>query len=406
MSAKLRCSGEPSQQIGVHACQQAGSLLLFCGVVRVAPLPLLALSATIAGLTACSVYDSTLVADGGAGTDSGPRRDSGPICTSCPAGRPPNRPAGPDGDGPEAFYALRNITLVQNHDLWRTTGYNLDGRDTQDVSDEVECIPGGGADSVLDGEGGVDNSFGQLITPLLLVAQPTFEQDGRLNESNGLGAVLLRVTGWNGMANDSLVNVTLTQSVFGTPKVGGAIPDAGVPDGGIVYDDGGIPPLPQWDGNDAWWGRTDSFFGGDVMRPRIADDNAYVANWTIVMRLPDRRDVIFSGDTRGVVFKLTDATLTAHVTTDGNTVDLALLAGRWASNDILDAIPFVGVCPGTGNYTLLQNLLTTSVDVRSTPGSGGPGISCDALSVGIGFSGIRATWAGTAEGYSVVNRCP
>jgi hypothetical protein len=373
-------------------------------VVRAASLRLLALCAAIASLAACSVYNPAFVADGGTGTDLG-RRDGGPICTTCPAGRPPLRPTIADGTGDDAFYALRNITLVQNHDLWRTIGYDLDGRDTQDVGDPVECVPGGGADSVLDGEGGVDNSFGQLITPLLLVAVPTFEADGRLNETNGLGAVLVLVKGWNGLANDPLVDVIVTQSVFGTPKVGGAIPDASVPDGGVNYD-GGVPPLPRWDGNDAWWGRTDSFFSGDVTRPRIEDDNAYVADWTIVMRLPDRRDIIFSGDTQGVVFKLTDATLTLHVTPDTDTVDRAILAGRWASNDILDAIPFVNVCPGSGNYNLLQNLLNTSVDVRSTPGSGGPAVPCDALSVGMAFSGVRASWAGTAEGYMLVDRCP
>ena len=372
--------------------------------MRVASLRFVALVAAAASLSACVVYDPALLADGGARTDGGPRHDAGPVCTTCPAGRPPLRPAGPDGDGPEAFYALRNIQLVQDRDRWRTIGYDLDGLDTQDVSDPVECTPGMGRDPETDGVGGVDNAFGHLITPLLLAAEPTFASDGQLNETNGLGAVLVRVTGWNGGRNDSLVKVTVTQSVFGTPKVDGGIPDASVPDGGVNYD-AGVPPLPRWDGNDAWWGRSDSFFSGDPLRPRIADDNAYVADGTIVMRLPDRREIIFSGDTQGVVFKLTDATLTVHVLADGNTVDQALLSGRWASNDILDAIPFVGVCPATSNYTLLSNLLATSVDLRSAPGSGGAGVICDALSVGIGFSGIRATWAGTAVGYTLANRC-
>ena len=354
-------------------------------------------------LTACSVYDPALVGDGGAPVDM-PRRDMGTTCTSCPAGRPPLRPAMPDGDGPEAFYALRNIQIVQDRNRWQTIGYDLDGLDTQDISDPVECTPNDG-DPETDGVGGVDNAFGHLITPLLLAAEPEIERQGQRNETNGLGAVLLRVTGWNAGRNDARVSVTLTQSVFGTPKVGGMIPDAGVPDGGVDYD-GGVPPLPRWDGNDAWWGRSDSFFSGNEATPRIFDDNAYVANGTIVMRLPDRRDIIFSGDERGVLFKLTDATLTAHVSDDGNTVDTAFIAGRWAANDILEAIPFVGVCPGSTNYVLLTNLLGTSVDVRSTPGSGGMGVTCDALSGGLGFSGTRATWAGIAVGYTLENRCP
>lgn len=371
--------------------------------MRVAPLRLLVLLVAGVCVTGCSVYDPALLADGGA-RDAG-RHDSGPVCTTCPAGRPPVRPAGPDGDGPEVLYALRGIQLIQSSDRWRTIGYDLDGLDTQDVSDPVECISAAGRDPETDGEGGIDNAFGHLVTPLLRVADPQIEQEAQTNETFGLGALLLRVTGWNGERNDSLVNVTLSQSVFGTPKVSGVIPDASVPDGGVIYDSG-VPPLPRWDGEDAWWGRSDSFFGGDITRPRIADDNAYIADGTIVMRLPDRREIIFSGDTRGVVFKLTDATLTAHVLPDGNTVDSAVLSGRWAANDILDAIPYINVCPGSSNYMLLQNILDTSVDVRSTPGSGGPGVMCDALSVGIGFSGMRASWAGIADGFLVENRCP
>ena len=242
------------------------------------------------------------------------------------------------------------------------------------------------------------------MTPLLLAAEPGFEAESKRSQTLGLGAVLVRVTGWNGARDDARVSVTLAQSVFGTPKVGGAVPDASVPAGGVDYD-AGVPPLPRWDGEDAWWGRADGFFNGDPSMPRTSDDNAWVADGTIVMRLPDRRDLVFSGAERGVQFRLTDATFTAHILEDGRTVDRAILAGRWAANDILDAIPFVGVCPGSDNYRLLENILGTSVDVRSAPGSGGPGVDCDALSVGLAFTGVRGTWAGTAPGIPLVNRC-
>jgi hypothetical protein len=367
----------------------------------------LAAAAALLTLAGCTVYDPALVADGGTSTppDLGPRRDaSGGGCTTCPAGRPPTRPSGPDGDGPEVLFALRDIQLVQDANRWRTIGFDLDGLDTQTIDDRVECVSASD-DPETDGEGGVDNAFGHLVTPLLLAAEPGFEDESQTSQTLGGGAVLLRVRGWSGARDDARVSVTLTQSVFGTPKVGGMVPDASVPPGGIDYD-AGVPPLPRWDGEDAWWGRADTFLRGDPEMPLTFDDNAYVADGTIVMRLPDRRDLVFSGADRGVRFRLTDATFTAHVLDDGRTVDRAILAGRWAANDILDAIPFVGVCPGSGNYRLLENVLATSVDVRSTPGSGGPGVECDALSVGLAFTGVRGTWAGTAAGIPLVDRCP
>jgi hypothetical protein len=33
-------------------------------------------------------------------------------------------------------------------------------------------------------------------------------------------------------------------------------------------------------------------------------------------------------------------------------------------------------------------------------------VDCDALSVGLAFTGVRGTWAGTAPGIPLVDRCP
>ena len=121
--------------------------------------------------------------------------------------------------------------------------------------------------------------------------------------------------------------------------------------------------------------------------------------------LPDARDIRFSGAAQGVTFRLTDAVLTAHVAPDGRTVDRAVLAGRWGRDDILEAIQEANVCPGTMNYMLLVSLLDGDVDIRSMPGSGGSGVRCDALSVGIAFDGIIAHLAGLALQQAPTSNC-
>jgi hypothetical protein len=366
---------------------------------------LLAIAAIGLGAGACKVYDPSLVgaADAG-GVDMGPRRDLG--CTTCSPGSPPARPTVADGpDGPEVTFALREMQLNQDGNRWQTIGYDLDGLVSEGNPGDVECTAPGTGVPEADGAGGIDNVFGRVITPLILAADPGLEREVRTAQQQGLGAIVLRVRGWSGRDDDPRVSVVFAQSVFGTPAPSGTPPDASVPDGGVIYDGGGLPLLPLWDGSDAWWVRRDAFFDGDVSRPRIADDNAYVAGRVLVMRLPDGRDIAFGGEERGIVVRMADALLTAAISPDGRDVERAILAGRWAVDDILDVIRYAAVCPGDTNYTILQNLLANNADIRAVRGSGGPSAQCDAISVGIAFTGKRGLFAGLADGVPVVDRC-
>ncbi len=45
------------------------------------------------------------------------------------------------------------------------------------------------------------------------------------------------------------------------------------------------------------------------------------------------------------------------------------------------------------------------MDVRSEVGSGGPGIQCDAISMGVGFTGYRIRYAGMAAGRQLTSAC-
>src|SRR5262249_20509613 len=158
------------------------------------------------------------------------------------------------GDGPEIVFALRHMVLNQSGDMWRTIGYDLDGLDTQPGHLAVECTPVSGGAPQVDGDDGVDNTFGHSITPLLLAAMTTLEADAQRAEDIGIGAVLVDVSGWNGMDDDPRVSVVVSQSVYGAQLLSdGGLPDAAAPDGGPDYDGGG--PLPAWDGGDVWWAR-------------------------------------------------------------------------------------------------------------------------------------------------------
>jgi hypothetical protein len=50
-------------------------------------------------------------------------------------------------------------------------------------------------------------------------------------------------------------------------------------------------------------------------------------------------------------------------------------------------------------------MLQGIVDVRSQPGSGGPDVPCDAISLGVEFTGYRVRFAGLADGRPLRNLC-
>lgn len=300
------------------------------------------------------------------------------------------------GEGPEVVWALRDARLNQDSEAWRDIGLNLDGLCSTNPAPRVECDPRrDDAMPLIDGNQGIDNAFGGEVLPLVNLAFPGLQNTADTARDLGTGALVLRVRGWNGEMNDNRVEVTVGQSVFGVATDGTDTP----PEIEVVDFAPQVPgtmelaPTPVWDGQDWLWLRDESFLRGDLEMPQVRDDNAYVADGKLVIVLPDRVDINFSSEVRGVTVRLTDARIVATIA--GDRLTPVTIAGRWSVFDLLSTANTIGVCVGDTEYNLLANQLDTVADVRSQPGSGGPGVACDAISVGITFEGYRARIAGT-----------
>lgn len=357
-------------------------------------------------LAGCKVFDPSLVdgLDGGrdAGPDVATGMDVGPdvpivMPTGCDEGSrlPPPRSA-VMGDGPEVIWGLRDASLNQDGDAWRDIGLNLDGLCSTNPAPRVECDPRREtAMPLIDGNQGIDNAFGGEVLPLVNLAFPGLEDTSDAARMFGLGALVLRVRGWNGEANDNRVDVTVGQSVFGVASDGTDTP----PEIEVVDFEPRVPgtmdlaPTPVWDGQDWLWLREESFFRGDIEMPLVRDDNAYVSEGKLVVQLPDRVDINFSSEEQGVTVRLTDARIVATI--DGERLSPVVIGGRWSVLDLLSTANTIGVCEGDTEYNLLVNQLDTVADVRSQSGTGGPGVPCDAISVGVTFEGYRVRLAGT-----------
>ncbi len=359
----------------------------------------------IAGsLAGCVAYDPALVRHGEAGTDA----NNG----MCSPRHAPIRPLGDDTSMPgEVSFGLRDVVLNQTAALARMTGYDLDDRCTDDTNHASECTPGvAGAPIPTDGIEGIDNQFGAALYPLVAAAVGDLEGRARAAQLAGNGLPILRMRGWNGTMNDPVIDVTITSAVFSTTGTGQAMPPAVTISGAgpmqQFLSDGSVVPAPAWDGQDWAWVRNDSFLAGDLEMPLVRDQQAYIADGLVVAHLPARVDIIFPTATVGVLVRLTDAVATGRVSADGNMLTDVIVAGRWATTDLLSTAENIGLCRGTGEYTVLMNTLLRDADVRSTPPMpGDPVLACDALSIGVRFTGFRMRIAGSTAGLAITDQC-
>jgi len=353
------------------------------------------------GLLGCNAFDGSLLPRDGGVTDTGP---------AGPSRRPPERPT--IDDGPDMFetldFVLKDIVMKQEGDDWKSIGFDLDGLDSRGDGAPVECVPPKRtARPEIDGDDGIDNSFGHVLFPLVNLVVPGIDETARMSEEEGLGAVVFRIRGYNGEANDPRVDVTVVQTVFGTP--GGpddtAPPSLEVRDFAGYLPDGSLAPFPAWDGNDWFWVRAESFAAGDETRPRIRDNNAYITDYQLVVHLPDGVELVFPGPDQGVAVVLTNGIAVGRIAEDFNSFGPVVVGGRWPVTALLETAQALGVCVGDTQFGLLTGQLDTIADIRATPGTGGPGVECDALSIGVTFMGYRGRWAGLTPGQPLPNQC-
>jgi len=357
-----------------------------------------ALLALLPAAAGCQVYDASLV---DAGTDAG-TFDAG----SCANRVPPPRPDVEDGaDAEEVLFGLRMVVLSQEDgDLWRTIGLDLDGNCTQEPSFASECVPPRRSRPPVDGEDGIDNVFGSDLFPLVDLAVGGLEETAQAAQEEGKLPVV-RIRGWNGEDDDPRVDVAITNAIYTVPAMGD-MPIPHMVENFAPVDMMGDPvPFPAWDGTDFGFFRLATFFDGDPARPTIRDDNAYVSNRFVVAQLPERVEILFPADDVGVLVRLTDATAVGRISDDGLTLENAVVSGRWSIIDLLSTAENVGICPESDSYNILLGQLDSIADVRSRPGTGGEGIECDALSLGVQFTGTRLRWGGLVEGPPIRNVC-
>lgn len=374
----------------------------------------------------CNTYDKSLLE--GDGTTRPPTKNgigwwSKNDSRGCfSAGVPTNadRPAPKDGKdiGPImlAVASMRfgsvNEQGVVDQNAWQDIGFDIDGvctaSETCPSEDPPPSCKAGASALPKDGNYCRDNTFGKLEYSSALVPQisKTYGlSDDAFNCSLCVGdyTFLIRVTGYNGEANDDNVRIDL----YPSPGLEKVLPwDCSQPT--WVNQPCFTPDMP-------WTVLEDTLVekrgGPDLPDSKIFDSTAYVRESYVVVHLPE--DVLFWFPgykslvvayplriQKGIVVgKLQKGADNVWSISDG------VIAGRAKSQDLLNGFRLIGFCDTNdkANYDLMTTFISDNLDVRAD-GTYDSNAPCDALSLGIAFSARQAK-AGKLETVAPLQEC-
>ncbi len=336
------------------------------------PLLNLLLMASLLIAAACSVYESGLIEEG----------------LATVPGRPSPGTSSPDDDV-EAVFAFRNVSLDQSGDRWRRFGLDLDGMNTSSIDAPAECVAANG-NPPLDGNKGIDNSFGQYVLPTIMSLISCLEDNIALNQGRGRGTVLLRLRNWNGTPNDAKVDVSVLSAVDGTSLDDVSGVQWGGPNGSSLMLPGTIEeaPDPVWDGEDYYFVDPLSVVAEDIERPEVWKTDAYIRNGRVVLPVDTGATFVFLTGPGSFSISI-NGFLIADISEDGETLEKGLLAGRFPAGELIATLEPLGICDEAFRGSVV-GLLTNNLDLHGDPGVGSPDDQCTATSVAFSFQGIRA----------------
>ena len=322
--------------------------------------------------------------DGGAG----PARDSG--ATSCNGWLPIPPPSSGTPRLTPHNYALQQLFLGDTDrqgnpstTAWQAFGYDLDGKVTSASSADVcTLIPGASRQVQVDGNCGIDNSWGANLVPLMLMVDPGASAQVNANIRGGSWTSMTYVDGFD----DSAGNMTTADGLWGAQLLGAKYP-------------GGPPPF---DTSTNWPVDPTSVLGcsypagcapgTDPVQHAVSKfDGAFQTRGTFVSGAP--QTVVLPLDVGGedFVLNIQGATITFDPDFPGavhdGTIAGAILASDLAGQLAQQMGPTPSLCASTAYQSVvLQVEQTADIVLEGTTVSNPSGTMCNAISIGLGFN--------------------
>lgn len=355
-----------------------------------------AIAAGVFGLGAVGCGDDggeTTAGAGGSGSGGSSSATEGAGAGDIELTKPPSRPQGaPAGDGDGAFLGISRLYLgdtdrsgAASTTAWQNYGFDLDGQATVDGNDEGgdfsgadlvnHCTPVGGevnAGNVEDGPGGIDNSFGKNILSFIssILEDPSETASEAIEEGS--------------------FTIALRMDTLGS---------------GSEYD-----PIPTnlyagIGGEDGEWEYVNALLtGGDPENPKIKFPTAFVTDNTWVSGEPTTITLNLSISGVDLALDIQNAVIAVKLNGDHTAGSDGVIAG------VLDTEAFVselgevasrvaggtdGLCPGDQLFeSIVQNIRSASDLLKD--GTNKAGVTCDGISIAIGFDMKEVTFGDVA----------
>jgi hypothetical protein len=307
-------------------------------------------------------------------------------CSSTPAatpGQPPPPPSSGTATTDVKTFAINSLMLGEadrsggapSNSAWKSYGYNLDGlTTTKDSADVCTLAAGAPKTNQVDGNNGIDNSFGSVILPIIQSAAslPTPSQTITQSIDGGSFTIQLKITG---LSSDAKQNATgLKGELFASGSYGGT---------------------PAFDANTDWPVEPALLNDpADISKgSKIAFNNAYVNNGTFVSGDLSAGGVTVSISLvfQGVALTLSvnHAVITFDHTSDADAAN-GTIAGVINTQELITGLKSVAgrisssLC-GSAFDGIAQQIQQAS-DILSD-GTNASGKNCDGISIGLGFTG-------------------
>ncbi len=352
--------------------------------------------AGVGSLTACSSSSSTSSSSGGGSGSSSGASDlcSAPhvVCTP-----PPPVPTGASATTLTTphNYALHQLFLGDTDRsmnpstaAWQKFGYNLDGKVTTSNSTDVCTLVAGSSKQVqVDGQGGIDNSFGSQIMPIIQTLDSSASSTLNQAIQQGSFTIMTYVVGFDDKAGNTTTATGLTGVLLAGAK---------------YSQDGGVP---AWDTTTNWPVLPDMGLisgctstggcpaGTDPITNAVVKFNgAFQTGGTFVSGAPDPLTLSLSIGGQQLSLNIASAVISFDPMGPGSVTN-GTIAGVLDTTQLIAGLMNVAgnistsLCSGSAFQSIAMQIEQTSdILLDGTTVSNKAGSQCNAISIGLGFN--------------------
>jgi hypothetical protein len=304
-------------------------------------------------------------------------------------------------------YALHKLYLgdtdrtgATSETAWESFGYNLDDKVTSATSTDVCTLTAGATKSEqMDGTGGIDNSFGENIMPILTMLDSSASTTLNTDISAGKFTIMTVVNGFN----DATGNTTSATGLSGVLLAGGDYTKLS------MGRDGGPP---GWDINTHWpiisallacgqsGGACPS--GSDpISNALVKFPMAFQTGGEFVNGAPSQITLTLAVAGQMLSLSIESAVISFKPSMPGAVTD-GTIAGVLQTMDLVNGLMSIagnfGICGGTAFQSIAQQIETASdIILDGTTVSNNAGTPCNAISIGLGFDSTEIALPASAD---------